>query len=308
MLSRFLPAGVAALAVAISLPALAEPAPVSGGLIPPRKPDFGAARPSAEARKPAPARTAAIDPQALAPAKADAATPPGMAAAPPTGRDAAASEPGTEERTKRRRSRAAKAAAEPAVEAAPAPAQPAPPANPLQALFGGAGAAAAPASQAAAAAPAASGAAMNRSQLDARIAHHARINNVPESLVHRVVIRESRYNPRAVGRGGAMGLMQIKTATARGVGYQGGPAGLLDAETNLTYAVKYLAGAWRVSGGSHDRAVMHYARGYYYEAKRQGLAGPNRTARRGGRPEATPAVAAAPAPAQPPTLFSFFAQ
>ena len=50
-----------------------------------------------------------------------------------------------------------------------------------------------------------------------------------------------------------------------------GPAGLLDAETNLTYGIKYLAGAWRVSGGSHDRAVSHYARGYYYEAKRKGL-------------------------------------
>jgi soluble lytic murein transglycosylase-like protein len=34
--------------------------------------------------------------------------------------------------------------------------------------------------------------------------------------VHRVIMRESRYNPRAVGHGGALGLMQIKHATARG--------------------------------------------------------------------------------------------
>jgi soluble lytic murein transglycosylase-like protein len=105
--------------------------------------------------------------------------------------------------------------------------------------------------------------------LDERIAHHARLNAVPAALVHRVVVRESKYNPRAIGRGGAMGLMQIKHATARGLGYGGTAAGLLDAETNLTYAVKYLAGAYRLADGSFDRAVQHYARGYYYEAKRR---------------------------------------
>ena len=67
-----------------------------------------------------------------------------------------------------------------------------------------------------------------------------------------------------------MGLMQIKLATARGLGYTGSARGLLDAETNLTYAVKYLAGAYRVAGGNHDRTIMHYARGYYYAAKGKG--------------------------------------
>jgi soluble lytic murein transglycosylase-like protein len=55
------------------------------------------------------------------------------------------------------------------------------------------------------------------------------------------------------------------------MGYTGGAAGLLDPQTNLTYAMKYLAGAHRAAGGSHDRAVALYARGYYYEAKRQGF-------------------------------------
>ena len=107
--------------------------------------------------------------------------------------------------------------------------------------------------------------------LQQRIAYHAKLNDVPEALVHRVIVRESRYNPRAVGRGGALGLMQIKHATARGLGYGGPAAGLLEAETNLTYAVKYLAGAYRVAGGDFDGAVRNYARGYYYAAKRQGL-------------------------------------
>jgi soluble lytic murein transglycosylase-like protein len=84
-------------------------------------------------------------------------------------------------------------------------------------------------------------------------------------------MRESGGNPRAIGRGGAMGLMQIKPATARAMGYTGSASGLLDADTNLTYAVRYLAGAYRVAGGNHDRAVSHYARGYYYAAKRAGM-------------------------------------
>ena len=107
--------------------------------------------------------------------------------------------------------------------------------------------------------------------LDGLIATHAKANGVPEDLVHRIVRRESGYNPRAVGRGGALGLMQIKHATARGVGYSGPASGLLDANTNLTYGVRYLAGAYRTAGGNADRTVAYYASGYYYAAKRQGL-------------------------------------
>jgi soluble lytic murein transglycosylase-like protein len=98
--------------------------------------------------------------------------------------------------------------------------------------------------------------------LDAAIARHAAANGLPVELVHRVVIRESRYNPRA-RNGPNLGLMQIQHATARGVGYTGSAAGLFDAETNLTYAVKYLAGAYRAAGGNQSRAVAYYASGYH---------------------------------------------
>ena len=101
------------------------------------------------------------------------------------------------------------------------------------------------------------------------VAAHARANGVPEALVHRVIMRESRYNPRAVSRGN-YGMMQIRLGTARAMGYTGSAAGLLDADTNMTYAVKYLAGAYRVAGGNPSRAVGLYASGYYYHAKRQG--------------------------------------
>src|ERR1700689_1674680 len=108
-------------------------------------------------------------------------------------------------------------------------------------------------------------------EYDALVATHARANGVPEALVHRVIVRESGYRPGLVGRGGAIGLMQIKLATARGLGYTGDAAGLRDPETNLTYAVKYLAGAYRAAKGDYDRAVHYFAAGYYYVAKRQRL-------------------------------------
>ena len=106
---------------------------------------------------------------------------------------------------------------------------------------------------------------------DELVATHARANGVPEALVHRVIVRESRYQPGLVGRGGAIGLMQIKLATARSLGYTGDAAGLRDPNTNLTYAVKYLAGAYRAANGDHNRAIAYYASGYYQVAKRQRL-------------------------------------
>jgi soluble lytic murein transglycosylase-like protein len=110
----------------------------------------------------------------------------------------------------------------------------------------------------------------NTPEMQALIRKYARAYQMPESLIHRVIQRESGYNPRA-RNGPYYGLMQILPATAHTMGYRGTPSGLLDAETNLRYAGKYLRGAWLVSHGSESKAVMWYAKGYYYEAKRQGL-------------------------------------
>ena len=103
------------------------------------------------------------------------------------------------------------------------------------------------------------------------VARHAQANGVPVALVHRVIVRESRYNPSLVGRGGTIGLMQIKLATARSLGYTGSAEGLRDPDTNLAYAVKYLAGAYHAANGDHDQAVHYYASGYYEVAKRRRL-------------------------------------
>jgi soluble lytic murein transglycosylase-like protein len=111
--------------------------------------------------------------------------------------------------------------------------------------------------------------AQSRSQYESMVATHAAANNVPEALVHRVIVRESKYHPNLIGRGGTIGLMQIKLATARGLGYTGDAAGLRDPNTNLAWGTKYLAGAYRAANSDHNRAVRYYASGYYYAAKRQ---------------------------------------
>jgi hypothetical protein len=143
---------------------------------------------------------------------------------------------------------------------------------------------------------------------DALIAKHAAANGVPEQLVHRVVRIESGGNAAAAHRGN-YGLMQIRLATARGVGYSGDAQGLLDPDTNLTYAVRYLAGAYRAAGCDADRAVSYYQRGYYGAAKRecgespaaavqmaQAETKPSARSKRGAAPAKTEPEAAAASP------------
>jgi soluble lytic murein transglycosylase-like protein len=135
---------------------------------------------------------------------------------------------------------------------------------------------------------------------------YARRHGVPLALLHRIIMRESRYCPRLVHRS-YYGLMQITPATARSMGYHGSPNGLLDAKTNLHYATPYLANAWALADGDMDRAVRLYASGYYYTAKNRKMLGQMRAADSppvgGVQPVATQPVTAyqeAPQPAQDP--------
>jgi soluble lytic murein transglycosylase-like protein len=109
-----------------------------------------------------------------------------------------------------------------------------------------------------------------RGDVERLIEKYAAIYQVPVDLVRHVVNRESTFNPKAYNNG-HWGLMQIKHATARGMGYDGPARGLFDAETNLKYAVKYLRGAWLVAGGNAKKADWLYQTGYYFDAKRKGL-------------------------------------
>ncbi|POR56960.1 transglycosylase SLT domain-containing protein [Bosea psychrotolerans] len=108
--------------------------------------------------------------------------------------------------------------------------------------------------------------------LKALVARHAAANGVPFALADAVVRIESRYNPRAT-HAGNYGLMQIRHQTARGLGYTGGAGGLLDAETNARFAMKYLAQAYRLAGGDTCKTVMKYQSGHMTER----MSGANRT-------------------------------
>lgn len=130
-----------------------------------------------------------------------------------------------------------------------------------------------------------------RDNINQLIEEQARANKVPAAFVHRVVKRESNYNPKAKG-GSALGLMQIKHATARGMGYSGDAAGLYDPATNLKYGIAYLAGAYRAAQGDLDQAYRYYNRGYYYVAKRLGIVNETAEVDTASPPAATQVAAA----------------
>jgi soluble lytic murein transglycosylase-like protein len=101
-----------------------------------------------------------------------------------------------------------------------------------------------------------------RAAIEILIVQHAKTHGLPEALVRLVIRRESNFNPRAVYRGN-YGLMQIRLGTARALGYRGTAEGLLDPETNMTYGVPYLAGAFRAARGDEARTLVLYSRGYH---------------------------------------------
>lgn len=98
--------------------------------------------------------------------------------------------------------------------------------------------------------------------LDQLIEKHAIQAGIPPALAYAVVRVESRYNPKAKGAGGVYGLSQIKPATARSLGFSGSPNDLFDADTNLTYGMKYLKGAWEKGGRDVCQASMKYKGGH----------------------------------------------
>jgi soluble lytic murein transglycosylase-like protein len=93
------------------------------------------------------------------------------------------------------------------------------------------------------------------------IVRYASENGLPYGLADAVVRLESRYNPGA-RNGPNMGLTQINFRTAQSLGYQGTAAGLLDAETNLRYGLKYLAKAYQLAGGDTCGTILRYQSGH----------------------------------------------
>lgn len=102
-----------------------------------------------------------------------------------------------------------------------------------------------------------------REDIGQLVARAARSAGVPVALAHAVVRAESNYNPRARGRAGEVGLMQIKPSTARAIGYTGSTSALYDPATNLRWGMKYLAGAHDLAGGDTCGTILRYNAGHY---------------------------------------------
>ncbi|WP_132956213.1 transglycosylase SLT domain-containing protein [Rhizobium sp. BK251] len=94
------------------------------------------------------------------------------------------------------------------------------------------------------------------------ISKYAGQYGVPVELATAVVQVESRFNPNARGSHGEIGLMQIKPATARMMGYSGKAKGLYDPETNIKYGMKYLAAAHELGGGETCDTILKYNAGH----------------------------------------------
>ena len=76
----------------------------------------------------------------------------------------------------------------------------------------------------------------NRKRFSSAIATVARRYQVPEALLHAVIAIESAYDPNAVSRAGAVGLMQLMPATAKRYGV----SNRRDPKANLTGGTLYL--------------------------------------------------------------------
>ena len=76
----------------------------------------------------------------------------------------------------------------------------------------------------------------NRKRFASKIAEIASRYQVPEALIHAVIAIESAYDPNAVSRAGAVGLMQLMPATAKRYGV----ANRRDPSANLTGGIRYL--------------------------------------------------------------------
>jgi len=94
------------------------------------------------------------------------------------------------------------------------------------------------------------------------ISKYAKTNGVPEALAHAVISVESNYRPKARGAAGEVGLMQIKPATARMMGYRGSTKGLYNPETNIKYGMLYLAKAHQLGGGTTCGTILKYNAGH----------------------------------------------
>lgn len=97
-------------------------------------------------------------------------------------------------------------------------------------------------------------------QIEMIINETAKEKGVPAKFAMAIARKESGLRPH-VSNGGALGLFQIKCATARGIGYKGSCAGLYDAKTNARWGIEHLRIAMKRCGGSLAGAAKLHNQG-----------------------------------------------
>lgn len=90
---------------------------------------------------------------------------------------------------------------------------------------------------------------------------------VPVKFALAVAEHESHFRCSAVGAAGERGVMQIKPATARGIGYKGSSRGLNDCQIGIYWGMKYLRMAIEEAGGDLKRAAFLYNAGLNAKTK-----------------------------------------
>lgn len=85
----------------------------------------------------------------------------------------------------------------------------------------------------------------------------AKTHGVDDALVHAVISAESAYNPRAISRAGAQGIMQLMPATAQRYGVQN----TMDPVDNIHGGVRYLKDLLAMFNGNAELAVAGYNAG-----------------------------------------------
>ena len=80
---------------------------------------------------------------------------------------------------------------------------------------------------------------------------------VDPTIIQAIIMAESTYNPKAVSKRGAKGLMQLMPRTARSLGVKD----IFDPEQNITAGVKYFKQLLDKFGGKVDFALAAYNAG-----------------------------------------------